>query len=139
MGMLWHPTSVKDFILLLEWKVRRKQDNSGVFVRFPDPGDNPWVAVHKGYEIQVCDTAKAKHRTGSVYSFQDATAVPTKPVGEWNHYEIHVRGQHYVVWINGVPVNDFRGERSLEGHVGLQNHDPDSKVSYRNVRIIELE
>ncbi|MHC5011276.1 MAG: family 16 glycoside hydrolase, partial [Planctomycetota bacterium] len=138
MGMLWHERSVRDFILMLDWSVEREKDNAGVFVRFPDPGDDPWVAVHQGYEIQICDVDPPKHRTGSIYGFQDATEVPTHPVGEWNHYEIRVVGQHYEVWVNGRKVNDFTGERSPEGHVGLQNHDARSRVRFRNVRVVEL-
>jgi type 1 glutamine amidotransferase len=139
MGMLWHERELTDFILMLEWRVGRKEDNSGVFVRFPDPGDDPWVAVNRGYEFQVCDAAGPKHRTGSAYSFQDARSVPTKPVGEWNHYEIQVVGQRYTVWINGKLVNVFDGERSRKGHIGLQNHDDKSRVQYRNIRVVELD
>jgi hypothetical protein len=96
------------------------------------------VAVKEGYEIQICDAAPAKHRTGSVYSFQDASALPTRPPGEWNHYEIRVVGQHYTVRVNGVTVNEYDGDRSERGHVGLQNHDDESRVSFRNVRVTEL-
>lgn len=138
MGMLWHERELADFILMLDWRVGRKEDNSGVFVRFPDPGDDPWVAVNRGYEFQVCDAAGPKHRTGSAYSFQDARSVPTKPVGEWNHYEIQAVGQRYTVWINGKLVNVFRGERSRKGFVGLQNHDDKSVVQFRNIRVVEL-
>ena len=139
MGLLWHEKSFKNFTLLLDWKVGRKKDNSGIFVRFPDAGDDPWVAVNKGYEIQICDTDPAKHRTGSIYSFEDASEVPTHKVGEWNHYEITVVGQKYTVRINGKRVTTFTGDRTLEGHIGLQNHDPASKVSFRNIRVVELK
>ena len=40
----------KDFILELEWKACNG-DNSGVFVRFPNPRNDPYVAVGHGYEI----------------------------------------------------------------------------------------
>ena len=41
----------------LEWKVSDESDNSGVFVRFPDPDNNPNNAVREGYEIQIDDQA----------------------------------------------------------------------------------
>jgi hypothetical protein len=45
MGLLWyHKRKFKDFILELEWKVSSKGENSGVFVRFPNPGNDPYVA-----------------------------------------------------------------------------------------------
>ncbi|MFK5956654.1 MAG: DUF1080 domain-containing protein, partial [Planctomycetota bacterium] len=71
MGMLWYAAEdFEDFDLELEWMVTDASFNSGVFVRFPDPGQEPYVAVNQGYEIQICDTASTKHNTGSVYSFQ---------------------------------------------------------------------
>lgn len=141
MGLYWNEQVFGDFILLLDWKVGRKPDNSGVFVRFPDPGNDPWVAVRQGYEVQICDEADAKHRTGSFYDIQDSTGVPTKPVGEWNHYEIRVEGRRYAVFINGQQVNDFTGgpDRGLEGRIGIQNHDPGLTVGFRNIRVVSLK
>ena len=51
-GLLWYAEKeYKNFILKLEWKVSDECDNSGVFVRFPDPDDNPNIAVREGYEV----------------------------------------------------------------------------------------
>ncbi len=138
MGMLWYAEeSYADFTLSLEWKVTRPEDNSGIFVRFPDPGGDPWVAVNGGYEIQICDTADDKHNTGSIYSFQGPSKVPTRAVGEWNHMEIFVSGQHYRISVNGLVVNEYVGDRTLEGFIGIQNHDDGSPVHYRNIRVHE--
>ncbi len=138
MGLLWHEQPLKDFLLLLDWKVARREDNAGVFLRFPDPGNDPWVAVNKGYEVQICDTGDPKHRTGSIYDFQDSTSGPTGEPGTWNHMEILAVGSRYEVRVNGRTVNRFAGDRSPEGFVGLQNHDEASRVSFRNVRVVEL-
>ena len=64
--------------------------------------------------------------------------MPTNPPGEWNHYKITVVGQLYVIEINGVVVNEFTGERSESGYVGLQNHDDGSPVRFRNLRVTPL-
>jgi hypothetical protein len=139
MGLLWYAgKDYQDFRLELEWQVKDAANNSGVFVRFPDPGNDPWIAVNEGYEIQICDTAGDQHNTGSVYSFQGPTSIPTKAVGEWNHYSITVVGQSYTVEVNGEVVNSFTGERSARGYIGLQNHDDGSPVRYRNIRVTEL-
>ena len=139
MGLLWYKTkSFKNFTLSLEWKVEAKENNSGIFVRFPDPGKDPWVAVNHGYELQICDTGGAKHDTGSVYSFKESSHMPTKKVGAWNVYEVIVIGQNYTVTINGEVVNQFEGDRTLEGYIGLQNHDDGSPVRYRNIKVREL-
>ncbi len=139
MGLWWYgEKSFKDFELELEWKAQDATDNSGVFVRFPNPGNDPWVAVNQGYEIQICDAAEAKHNTGSIYSFKGSSHIPTKPDGEWNHYSIKVVGQQYTIRINGELVNEFVGDRTLEGYIGVQNHDDESPVRYRNIRVTEL-
>jgi 3-keto-disaccharide hydrolase len=139
MGLYWYAErEFKDFTLELEWKVTDASNNSGVFVRFPDPGNDPWIAVNQGYELQICDTADDKHNTGSVYSFQGPSAVPTKPVGEWNRYTITVVGQLYTISVNGQKVNQYTGDRTLKGYIGLQNHDDGSPVRYRNIRVRAL-
>jgi len=136
MGMLWYAAEdFEDFDLELEWMVTDASFNSGVFVRFPDPGQEPYVAVNQGYEIQICDTASTKHNTGSVYSFQAAQFIPTFKPGDWNHMRIRVRGQAYEVWVNHLLVNTFEGDRSAHGFIGLQNHDDHSPVRFRNIRI----
>jgi hypothetical protein len=139
MGLLWYAAEeFGDFRLELEWMVEEVSDNSGVFVRFPDPGDDPWVAVNAGYEIQICDMAGPESRTGAIYSFCPSSHVPTRPAGEWNQYAITVTGQDYVVQINGETVNRFQGFRGERGFIGLQNHDDGSPVRFRNLRITRL-
>jgi hypothetical protein len=139
MGLFWYAEqSFSDFLLELEWRVEDADDNSGVFVRFPAPGDDPWVAVHAGYEIQICDSAPAKHNTGSVYSFREPTHVPTRPPGQWNRLAVRAVGQEYAVYVNGEEVCTYTGDRELEGYIGLQNHDDGSPVRYRNLRVTRL-
>src|SRR5215467_5039810 len=52
MGLLWYTNRMYgDFILKIDWSVKRRSDNSGIFIRFSDPGADPWNAVKTGYEI----------------------------------------------------------------------------------------
>ena len=74
MGLLWYTKKkYKDFILKIDWKVNRRNDNSGVFIRFSDPDNDPWIAVNTGYEIQIDDLAMPDgnpiHKTGAIYNF----------------------------------------------------------------------
>ena len=139
MGLLWHETELGDYVLSLEFKTSRKEDNSGVFVRFPDPGNDPWVAVNEGYEIQIMD-AGGKNATGAVYNLQPAKESASKPAGEWNKYEITVIGQKITVRLNGKVINEYTGEKkTARGYVGLQNHDAKTKVSFRNVKVKPIE
>ncbi len=137
MGMLWYAEApFKDFTLRVEYKLSKPDNNSGIFVRFPKAVTDPWEAVREGYEIQICDGADPEHRTGAVYSFKAAEKKPpTKPVGEWNTYEIKVKGQEYTISLNGEVINHYKGSRGATGFVGIQNHDKDSIVRFRNIRI----
>jgi hypothetical protein len=140
MGMLWYEQApFKDFTLRVDYKLSKADNNSGVFVRFPDKVTDPWDAVKAGYEIQICDGADPEHRTGAVYSFKAAEKAPTtKPVGEWNTYEISVKGQEYTISLNGEVINHYTGSRGKSGYIGLQNHDNSSIVRFRNIRIKPL-
>ncbi len=139
MGLLWYKEKMfKNFTLVVEWMNTSKTDNSGIFVRFPDPGNDPWVAVNGGYEVQIDDTSAPPASSGSIYSFAPATSLETKGINRWNRYEITVVGQKYTVVVNGQMVCEFTGERALEGYIGLQNHDPTTKVLFRRVAIKEL-
>jgi Domain of Unknown Function (DUF1080) len=141
-GLLWYTErKYNDFVLKLEWKVSEEGDNSGVFVRFPNPGDNPSIAFKEGYEIQIDDKAgDAIHKTGAIYDFAaPSKKIVLKPVGQWNTMEIHVINQSYNVIINGEKVTEFTGDRLTEGYIGLQAHDDKSKVSFRNIMIKEVK
>ncbi|MCI2420239.1 DUF1080 domain-containing protein [Saccharopolyspora sp. K220] len=140
MGLLWYSDrSFADYELRLQWRVTAETNNSGVFLRFPDPGDDPWVAVDHGYEVQINDNPGGDpQKTGTIYNFQPPLRQASNPVGEWNTYRLRVTGQRYEVWLNDVLVNDFTSTdpaRGPEGFVGLQNHDPDSRVEFRDIRI----
>jgi Domain of Unknown Function (DUF1080) len=143
-GLLWYTKKMyKDFVLKIDWKVSRRNDNSGVFVRFSNPDNDPWIAVNTGYEIQIDDMAMPDgnplHKTGAIYNFAaPSKAIESKPVGQWNTFEIEVIGQKYSVTLNREKViPEFTGNRNTEGHIGIQNHDADSHVSFKNIRIKE--
>jgi 3-keto-disaccharide hydrolase len=58
LGLLWYTKKkYKDFILKVDWKVTRRNDNFGAFVRFSDPDSDAMIAVNTGYEIQIDDLA----------------------------------------------------------------------------------
>jgi hypothetical protein len=179
LGMLWYPVKqFGDFRLKLEFREGRTDgghSNGGVFVRFPDPRipladrkdqcartgaaqtNQAWVAVFCGHEIQLYDGQGGEHRkTGSVYTFDNNTIDQIgdpRPLGEWNDYEIEVRGQSYRIFRNGKLINEYenspdktsdRGDPSAalrqfaQGYIGLQNHGGPDRMQYRNVRVEDL-
>jgi cytochrome c len=145
LGLLSYKDEFNAYSLKLDWKVAG-DDNSGVFVGYPAVGDDPWVAVNQGYEIQIDATDAPDRTTGSIYSFQSADIAARdaalKPPGQWNSYEIVVQGQTIKVYLNGTLINSFVNNdpvRDLtQGFVGLQNHGDGDDVFFRNVQIKAL-
>ena len=120
--------------------------NSGVFVGFPAVGNDPFVAVERGYEIQIDPTDNPASTTGAIYSFQAADQArrdqALRPPGAWNTYEITVDAPRIVVRLNGVVINRFvstsAARQSLgRGFVGLQNHSDADHVFFRSVQVKE--
>ncbi|MBT2429710.1 ThuA domain-containing protein [Streptomyces sp. ISL-112] len=145
MGLLtYQAKELKAYSLKLDWKMAG-DDNSGVFVGFPE-SDDPWSAVNNGYEIQIDATDAADRTTGAVYGFKSADIKARdrvlRPPGQWNSYEIKVQGERLQIFLNGAKINDFTNTdpaRSLkDGYIGLQNHGAGDQVSFRNIQLKEL-
>jgi hypothetical protein len=147
LGMLWHSTPIDHaYSLKLDWKLAG-DDNSGVFVGFPDPGTDPNIAINRGYEVQIDATDDPDSTTGAIYNFQAADAAARdavlNPPGEWNSYELRVEAERIRVYLNGTLINDFTStdpERMVTpSHIGLQNHGNGDDVWFRNVQIKNLD
>jgi hypothetical protein len=156
MGLLWYTgEKIGHAVLRAVYNVSRVEDNSGVFIRIADKPPDPWFAVHNGYEVQILADADDWHRTGCIYSLAPALAEAQKPPGEWNTMDIALDGDFVRITLNDVLVCDFdpskpvpereyqwepeRGPRAEYGYVGLQNHDSESRVSFREVSVASLE
>jgi 3-keto-disaccharide hydrolase len=139
-GIFWYKKKkFENFVLELDWKVSNSNDNSGVFVRFSDPGNDPKTAVKSGYEIQIDDGAgNPLHQTGAIYDFSAPAKMVSNPPGQWNSMKIEVVNQFYTISINEEKVNDFIGDRLETGYIGLQSHDDESKVAFRNITVKEI-
>lgn len=161
LGLLWSTVPTPpDFLLRLEWKRSAADDNSGVFLRFPDPDsrsytNTAYVAVDFGFEVQIDDTGHPDgaplHTTGAIYNEPDQllSLTPSRPVGEWNVYEIEVRAQTYIVHLNGTQVTKLvyagdpaRPDRALPStpaeprYIGVQSHT--GHPAFRNIEIRAL-
>jgi len=149
-GLLWYTKEeFADFLLTVQWRSINSFDNSGVFLRFPvlgnqNPAEDWKLAVDQGYEVQIDDrgfdpntntTGSPLHMTGAVYQLAPATRLASKPLGEWNTFEIEATGPDIKVRLNGSLVSHLTNNqgRPLKGHIGLQNHHPGSRVQFRNV------
>lgn len=153
MGLLYY--NVKPFrnsTLKVVFRTMSERGNSGIIIRLPEKPKDPWYGVHNGYEVQIDSAGDVWHRTGAIYSLSKAEGEwQQNPKGEWNTIEIRLEDQVTTVSLNGKKVNTFvegspvperkqwyepiRGPRPAEGFIGLQNHDGNSKVQFREISV----
>ena len=103
--------------------------NSGVFLRSATQGE-PHVT---GYELQIW-TGNAKFPTGSLVNHAAATAKFKGDV--WNEYDVTLRGDRFLIKLNGKIVLDVRDPKSKMGHIGLQSNK--DKIEFRNLKLQPL-
>jgi hypothetical protein len=119
-----------------------------------------------GPEFQILDDARhpdarggrdGNRTLGSLYDLLPAAAGKrVKPMGEWNHARIVVRGAHVEFWLNGSKTLEFDRSSTAfretvaqskyhvipgfagwsDGHLLLQDHG--DEVSFRHLRIRSL-
>ncbi len=160
LGLFYTKINFADYILKLQWLTWRDDDNSGIFLRFPEPttkgyDNTAFVAVDFGFEVQIDALGRgsppagqnvdAKFRTtGAIYNIAnqnlDETIVAHGP-GQWNDFEIRVKNNHFTVFLNGQQKTDLvnndaaRGQPTSGGpeFIGLQTHT--GHVLFRNIQI----
>ena len=154
----------RDFELVFEWKVSPGA-NSGVKYNVDEALSTtlePRNAA-KGFEYQVLDDDRHEdgklpsHRAGALYDLVPPNARKVlRPVGEWNHSRLVLRGDHGEHWLNGAKVVDYDlGTPPMDsalaaskyhsipwfaerrrGHVVLQDHG--DAAWFRGIKLREL-
>ena len=157
MGLLyWGAGPFDDCEIKVVYKMEHENDNSGVFIRIPGQPTDPWMAVNRGYEVQIDNHPELGgeddyHVTGTLYSLTSPKAKPGKPGPEWNTMLIRIEGPRTQVFVNEVRVTDYtegqpvpdkklsyepdRGLRPNKGWIGLQNHSAKDVVDFKTVAI----
>lgn len=93
-----------DFKLHAEWRVPEK-GNSGIYLR-------------GRYEVQILDDHDGEpgdRSTGSIYGYLKPSKKMTKPVGEWNTYDITFIGRWVTIMFNGETIIDLQEIPGLTG------------------------
>ncbi|MFM7259771.1 MAG: DUF1080 domain-containing protein [bacterium] len=130
--------------------------NNGIALRAPTEGD----PAYAGFESQILDNTADQYKGlkewqyhGSIYGVAAATATALRPVGEWNHETITMKGRMVKVELNGVVIVDIdlekvapdgktvsdhkvEGLKRTQGHIGFCGHG--DRVAYRNLRVKRL-
>ena len=160
MGLLyWTAQKFGNCTFKVVFKMEKTNSNSGVFVRIPIKPYEEWMPVFYGHEIQIDNDPEASdeteyHYTGMIYSLTKPLAKMGRPGPEWNTMEITLDGPRTIVYLNGVKVTDytdgdpvpdrvwdfepFRGPRPDFGYFGLQNHDEENVVFFKEVAVKSL-
>jgi hypothetical protein len=175
---LWTEREYRDFTLQIEWRIKETPYvNPNVPYILPD-GTHARDVTGKEMKLALPDSdsgvfirGSAKHQlniwcwpigSGEMYGVRMDRQTPArvraavtprtqadKPVGQWNKFEITVRGQTVDVVLNGKPVLvqaeladlPASGRLALQHHGGKRNgewNSPPSLVQFRNVFIREL-
>ena len=115
------PKEYDDFVLKFDTKIS-KGSNGGIGLRFPPEGD----PAYKGMEIQVVDhgvyysgSSQPQQRTGSIYD-EIAAKDATRPVGQWNSWEITARGSKVQIVLNGQKVIDADLSRETKARLRVE-------------------
>ncbi len=109
--------------------------NSGMYFRAQfAPG---WPV---GYEAQVNNTHSDWRRTGSLYRLSDVKE-QLIPDDTWWTQHIIANGNHIIIKVNDKVVVDYVDEKNTyqKGYLALQQHDPGTKVWYRNLMYREIK
>ncbi|MGH9721675.1 MAG: 3-keto-disaccharide hydrolase [Bryobacteraceae bacterium] len=175
---LWSEKTYRDFVIRVDWRIKATPyRNKNARIVMPD-GNDKVDENGKVITIDVPDsdsgillrgTGRAQVNiwcwpvgSGEFYGYRTDKKMPPevragvtpkfnadKNIGEWNTFEITVRGERATVVLNGVKVVDNAHLPGLpaEGPIGLQHHGrvqdgkylgPPSLMQFRNIFIKEL-
>jgi len=154
-GILWYTLEkIGNATIHVVYKMSNEKGNSGVFIRIPEPPRSENDAINKGIEVQIDNRDNDWHCTGVLYSMTKALARPYKPAGEWNILDITLDGLRTIVKVNGTLVTDYdgkspvppkeksyepdRGPRPESGYIGLQKHDDEAVISFKEISVRAL-
>jgi len=175
---LWTEESFGDLVLHMEWRIKRytglfpmpivlpdgsfKTDEAGNLIRIRRPNSDSGVILRGASQVNIwcwpIGSGDLENvRTNQLLTQEErAAGVPKmradKPVGEWNSFEITLKGDRVTVVLNGNRVIDnarMTGGKSTTlpktGPIGLQYHvgrtpeyGASSLVQFRNIYIKRL-
>lgn len=175
---LWSEREFGDFVLRVDWRIKETPyTNPNVFYVLPD-GSHARDVQGKPLKLALPDSdsgifirGAGKYQlniwcwpigSGEMYGVRMDQKMPPetraavtprtqadKPVGEWNRFEITVRGNAVTVVLNDqtvieraeIPGMPARGRIALQHHGGKRDgkwNSPPSLVQFRNIFIKEL-
>jgi hypothetical protein len=176
---LWSAGEYADFVLRVEWRIKEtpwtnpnvpiirhdgthKRDAGGKEIRIAVPDSDSGILLRGEMKSQV-NIWCWPIGSGEVYGYRTDEKMPPpvraavtpranadRDIGEWNAYEITMRGDRLTVVLNGMTVIENAQLPGIpaRGPVGLQHHgdrkdgawvSPPALVQFRNISIRELK
>jgi hypothetical protein len=146
-GWLKSDQQYSDFDLRVEFRFLTDNADSGVFVRAV--GDSIFLRGWPGnsYQVQTRDVTRNQTTNpiliGNIYrhgnpggetNFDASAAIQaSRKTGEWQLFEIDVRGDRLAVTLNGTPVTRAGNLANATGHIGIQGEA--GIVQFRSIQI----
>ena len=175
---LWHTENFKDFVLRVDWRIKatpyinprmkyvlpdglHAKDTTGKELNLALPDSDSGVFLRGDGRNQV-NIWCWPIGSGEFYGYRMEKSMPPEvragvtprhqadnPVGEWNRFEITMRGDRVTVVLNGIKVIDKArlpgiaesGPIALQHHGGKSNgqwNSPPSLLQFKNIFIKEL-
>ncbi len=175
---LWSQKEYTNFHLIVDWRIKETPYTNPNAAQILADGSEAVDAAGKPIKLSIRDSdsgillrGSSKHQvniwcwpigSGEMYGVRRDANMPKevraavtprskadKPVGQWNRFEITVRGENVNVVLNGQPVIQDASIPGLpvKGPIGLQHHgskkdgqwnSPPALVQFRNISIKEL-
>jgi hypothetical protein len=133
-GLVQSEKQYADFVLEYEWKaLSSEQYDSGMYFRYTEiPEGRPWP---RRYQVNL-----RFDMMGDLGGFESGkNGVPVK-AGDWNHFELTVKGATAALKVNGTPSWKVDGIEEPSGFIGIQAEVPKGgQFLFRNIKITELE
>ena len=138
-GFLLSKTAYKDFELRVEFWAADNA-NSGIYMRCADPKN---LTDKTCYEANIFDQRPDQtFATGGIVH-HGKVLQSLKAGGQWNTFEITVRGSRMTVVLNGVKTAESDKIQSPSGPIALQygtlpKGEPGGVIKFRKVQVREL-
>jgi len=135
-SQLWTEDEYQNFIMEFDFKMGHGVVDSGIFIRTPD--EQIQIGISGSLKR---DLTASPYITGKGYPVEAKGVADLLDLEDWNSMTIIAKGNQYAVWLNGQFVMSYTSESAIErGPIGIQLHPKnDMSISYRNIRIAELD
>ena len=131
-GWLRSHHTYRDFHMHLEWKaLKEAKYDAGIYIRAQKPGA-PFPK--QAYQINLLDG-----KEGHIGNLPGATTEGLIRNGDWNAFDITVRGETVALKVNGKSAYRVDGLKIPEGYIGIQIEVPNGgQFRFRNIHVTEF-